>query len=277
MINEVISKLNECAITDVVVTEKEMLKKSNVDCKYIADARSAAFYAFGLALREGKSVALLVDGELLPNVLSAATEAWFQKANLIIIALYRHFSNVHCEYFERCVLKHDTVEKIDKKLLQECRQKKGPVLINLIDTTLEYDNYDYGQLPKWLDGEKVYLYHPNKTYEETHVKTIEAKHRYGVISRYMGMTAVTEEKRFLCCPAECFMVDLNVFNNRYSVKNTRMIILDYDNLLESNKIDKWLKSNGVQCVFVDAVNQEHVEKVKGAEYAIALIVRKAVA
>ena len=62
--------------------------------KTIKDVRSAAFYAFGKSKVTNENVVLLINGDYLPNAYTVLTEAWFQKTNLIIIALYNSIYDV---------------------------------------------------------------------------------------------------------------------------------------------------------------------------------------
>ncbi len=271
MVKQIIKNLNEFNLTDIVVVGNQTEDKPAC-CEYILDARSAGFYAFGKALKEQKSVALIVDGRYLPSLLTSMTEAWFQKANVIIIACYSHFSQVKCQYFERVTLSTQTVEEISSEIIEQSVCKKGPVLINLVGVKNKKKSFDYGVIPQVLKGEKLYLYQAGKEYDDANIRVIDERHKYGVISRYMGMLAVASEKIFLSCPAECLMIDLNVLNNRYSVNGARMIILDREKLVRQNKVDRWLESNGISAKFVDKINASDVELVKNSDKPIALVV-----
>lgn len=211
-------------------------------------------------------------------MLTAATEAWFQKANVIIIACYLNYIDVHSEYFERCVTAWCTVESISSELVKNCVEKKGPVLINLIGCVeIEKESIEYGIIPQSFETEKLYLYHPNREYNGSNINVIEARHSYGVISRYMGMMAVAVSQIYLCCPADCLLLDLNVFNNRYSVDNIRVIILDQSGVVKEKKIDSWLKSNGIKVIFSEVANKDIIKQLKESKDAMILVVGKAVA
>ena len=53
------------------------------------DARSAAFFAMGMSIKQKDPITLLLPGEYLTNIYTAITEAWFQKAEVIVYAFYK--------------------------------------------------------------------------------------------------------------------------------------------------------------------------------------------
>lgn len=75
------------------------------DAENYQDSRSAVFYAMGQAIKEKRTVGVFVPGAYLPSAYTALTEAWFQKANIIVVAFYDKVSEVKTTWADRCVLK----------------------------------------------------------------------------------------------------------------------------------------------------------------------------
>lgn len=221
-------------------------KKENI----IEDARSAAFYALGMALRKKETVVLFVPGEYITNVYTAITEAWFQKANIIVVSIFDKTSEVKTSWMDRCVIESLTASIDEKDLISDFIREnigvKGPVLLNLIDNNVNYLNKDYSDLLNYLAEHKVITY--NALFGEKS-ENIQRKYKYGVISKYIGMSTV-ENCGILICTCDCVLVDTNVFRTRYANSNMKIIILD-DGRLYSNNFDKWLSSNNWDCKITD--------------------------
>jgi len=95
---------------------------------------------------------------------------------------------------------------------------------------------------------------------------IPSKDKYGVISKYIGMS-VAVNVGYLLCTSECFLIDANVFRTRYANGNMKIILFDDGNL---EKIDakSWIAGNGWWCEVVSkdettAVNWLIEDKTQG--------------
>lgn len=218
------------------------------------DARSAAFYALGVAVKKRQPVTLVVPGQYLPSTYTAITEAWFQKANVIVLALFEKVSDVKTAWIDRCVL-HSTSfgaeeQAAFQKELEAARGLHGPVLFNLVGACAEEPPVDYSVVLPTLRtiaaDAGVWAYHPKCT-DDVHLRPISARDKYGVISKYIGMSAVADAG-ILLCPARCALLDMNIFRTRYANGNMKIILLDEDGKLNDLHVVQWAESNGWECL-----------------------------
>ena len=100
----IINLLKEMDITKFVIGDRIDLKLELENCEKIDDVRSAAFYAFGESKIKNENVVLVIKGEYLPSVYTVFTEAWFQKTNLTVIALYNSIYDIETHYLDRCLV-----------------------------------------------------------------------------------------------------------------------------------------------------------------------------
>lgn len=278
---DIIKYLSGIDVSDYVTSENEFMPElKEFNTYYTADARSAAFYAFGKSNRENKPVALIINGEYLPNVYTAVTEAWFQKTNLIVVALYNTYREINCGYMDRCVINNIIADKTDISDIKPsdilCA---GPVLINIFGEALSKRKYNYAEVLNCLDSvvEKntpLFCYAPdNIVCGALNIKPIDDKHKYGVLSKYFGYTIASEKKAVLCCTADCVTLDMNIFNNRYTTSNIKIIILDNDNIISHNRINEWIGSNNFTCREIKTVSIDKIKQFYEEECASVIIVR----
>lgn len=245
------------------------------DAEY-QDARSAAFYAMGRAIKENTSVAVLVPGMYLPSAYTAITEAWFQKANVIVFAFYDSVSDVKTAWADRCVIQSITVEAENLSgcvaVINECCSLHGPVLINVIGLKQIEPMVDYSA---WID--EIRNIDKNSTItcynscEIDGVNTVTPREKYGIISKYIGMS-VAKNAGYLLCTADCFLLDANVFRTRYANQNMKIVILDDGRLAEIDA-ENWIASNGWQCKSVGASEYRAVAWLVSQEQQAVLIVK----
>jgi len=237
------------------------------------DARSAAFYALGLALKEKEPVFLLVPGNFAASTFTAVTEAWLQKANVIVIAFYDKVSDVKTVWMDRCVLNTLTAGENEHELIESFIRNNsaahGPVLLNIVCQTAEPPKTDYSEALKYL-GEKTVITF-NSAERTAGINDIAYRYKYGLISKYIGMSAV-KDCGVLLCTADAVLVDVNVFRTRYANANMKIVIIDDGSILASG-IEHWISSNGWSCkvsetyediAWLNAQEKQSVLVVKGA-------------
>ncbi|MCC8015081.1 MAG: hypothetical protein LIO87_07780 [Eubacterium sp.] len=270
-LKSIIHDLRQGGINDIVVSDmagEHPEREDNV--VFIRDARSTAFFAHGKALKNNSAVAVILDGEFLSNILTVSTEAWFQKANLIIVALYSSYNEVQCEFFRRSVVECVTVEQLSSNLLNELKGKHGPVLCNFVEFSFKKPAYDYSSILPLISDNKLVLYNSSK--DIANAIDIKGKHCYGFVSKYMGMLAVSDDPIYCLCSAECLMVDLNVFNNRYCKNRIRMIVLDAEELLRTEQVSNWIESNDIEFVFADSFTEDLAKQFNTCDHSILISV-----
>lgn len=234
-----------------IVTVSPIKLNNKFDVVQYRDARSAAFYAMGVAIKRNSRVFLLVPGQYISNIYTAVTEAWFQKADITVVAFYDKISSVNTKWMDRCLQMNATYGSDENeaicKYLRKSESIKGPILLSIVgykvkEQLLDYSNIvnviksvDYSQMP-------IMCYN---SYEETDfIKPINELHKYGIISKYVGMS-IAKNQGYLLCNIECLLVDINIFRTRYANKNMKIIVIDDTNKM--NCIESWIKSNNWLC------------------------------
>lgn len=250
MINEIYGIFVEAGIQKTIIVppvDKEF-GDNNVRMQ---DARSAVFYAMGEAIKTGEHIAVFLDGDDLASAYTAITEAWFQKAGLVIVALFDKVGDMQTSWLDRCTIGRLSFAADEyAHYLEEIRRLckcTGPVQINILLNKKKREAYSYDDILKNLrrigyEG-RITCYAPEKLIEETNISCIPSKYRYGIISRYIGSSIVCESG-ILCCTSECVLVDMNIFRTRYTNSNMKIIVKDQNKVLKVQKILQWIYSNG---------------------------------
>ena len=163
------------------------------------DARSAAFFAMGMSIKQKRPVTLLIPGEYLTNIYTAITEAWFQKAEVIIYAFYKNVSDVKVSWADRCAktitIHIDEYEKKEKEI-KSVFHMHMPVLINVVGVSVEEQQIDYKTIIDFIkdvDSSAEFLCYNSKKMDE--IVNIDKIYKYGIISKYIGMSL--EKKKLI--------------------------------------------------------------------------------
>lgn len=238
------------------------------------DARSAAFFAMGMSIKEKEPVTLLLPGEYLTSAYTAITEAWFQKAEMIVYAFYKKVSDVNTTWADRCAktmtIHIDEYDEIADKITAYYHMH-GPVLINVVGIDLEEPQIDYSAVImaiSEIDELAEFLCYNSK--EQAEISNIKTEHKYGVLSKYIGMSTV-KRTGYLLCNTDCMLVDVNIFRTRYANGNMKIVALD-DGQLKENQIDQWIISNGWKCKRVEQMNSEAAKWLKEQTVQAVLII-----
>lgn len=250
--------------------DKDLFKyiEDNFDITKIEDIRSATFYALGISYMSEKNSIVLIEGEYLPNIYTGITEAWFQKKNIIVIALYNDLDKINSEYLKKCVpsiinIYNNDIEKYKEKI-ENALKGIFPVLINIrysnfLNTGINYDEI-LENLNQFLkEDDEIFLYNSNniKNYNFK-INYIKEEYKYGTISKYMGYVIANNKKILLCCTDEILKLDLNIFNNRYINNNIKIIILNKENFIFQKNIDEWINSNNIDIKIVKKIDTKEI-------------------
>ncbi len=243
MIKKILDKILSKKLRGEVVST---VKIENSAYEYITDARSAAFYATGKAIK-GKSMILIVNGYELQSVYTAITEAWFQKTDLWIVAIHKNIHDVNTNFLDRCLNKTVLIDNPEElnEIDELFNAPIGPKLINVLYDYNSIEKNDYLEIIskiKQVDSSIEIV-----TYNGDNVpcENIDQSHKYGVLSKYLGRTIVSKKNRVLICTADVFLLDLNIFNSRYITDKFKIVVCDEDNVMCKNNIDKWISSNNI--------------------------------
>lgn len=238
------------------------------------DARSAAFFAMGMAIKDKEPVILLIPGEYLANAYTAMTEAWFQKAEIIIYAFYDNVSDVNTSWADRCAktitIHIDEYENWGDRI-KSYYHKYGPLLINVIGVNIQKSQIDYTSIVEAIskrDKDAKFLCYNSQN--QSDIDSIKTEYKYGILSKYVGMS-VAKKVGYLICNAECILVDVNIFRVRYANENMKIVVLD-DGNLKNNQIDQWIISNGWKCKRVEKMDSVAVEWLKEQTVQAVLLI-----
>lgn len=279
---KIINLLKENNVTRFVIGDEINLKLNVENCENIDDVRSAAFYAFGESKIKNENIALIINGEYLPSIYTVLTEAWFQKTNLVVIAVYNSIYDVETHYLDRCLVKNIKFFEKDfeqfKDSIKNSLNLLGPKLFNVVLERNE-EKYNYNNILEMLDrniDEKfdVYVYNSyidNSNYKNINCITVESKYKYGIISKYVAM--ITENnKKILVCDTNCLKVDSNIFNNRYINNSFKVIIINKE---KNDNYKEWIASNNIKVIISKNLNTD-VEEFLKSEVPSVLIVKEGV-
>lgn len=273
-------QINEWVTVSPIEVPKEMSESKN--CIQMDDARSAAFYALGEAVKKNCKVALCVEGMYLTNIYTAITEAWFQKANILIVALFDRVNEVKTAWMDRCVGKVITCMEDELDLYRnevKTAVNNGIVLLNVVVKRETKELVDYNNILENLSqvcekNQKVFCYNAETIKEDIdlNVQKIDIRNKYGIFSKYIGSVAAGS-KGILCCTADCILVDVNIFRTRYNSDDIKIIILDENNIIGSKNIDKWIESNGFRCIYAYVDDKEVYKKLVDSKKSTILILK----
>lgn len=261
---EILELLEKSKITDLIIGDDlEVNNFREFNITKINDVRSAAFYAFGQSKITNRNVALIIDGEYLANTYTVLTEAWFQKTNLIVIALYDSFYNIETNYLKRCLV--SDIKFLDKDInlfkdkIVSSFSLIGPKLYNVVVDKVSVNKNNYNNileklLPLMKKEETVMTYNSVNINCKCIWKNVDRKYKYGILSKYVAMITEHSEKMILLVTDECIEIDSNIFNNRFMNNSFKLIILDKNNKV--NDYIKWIKSNNINVIECKDLNKD---------------------
>lgn len=273
-----------------IIKPKEIILGDNIKLKTlenainINDIRSATFYAFGQSKILNDNVVLIIDGKFISNTYTALTEAWFQRANVIVIALYNSFYEINNRYLDRCTISNKTVflkDLEDMKInIEEDLEKKGPKVYNIIvdwkfttkDKSIDYTDELINLKSIVKDNDEVYLYNSDKTeFKNLKIFNIDYKYRYGVISKYVAyLLDKKDNKKILICDEETFMLDSNILNNKYMNSNFKLILKHNKEI--DFQIKEWCEKNKIK--YMECSNDlEEYKKLYESTNAIVVLIK----
>lgn len=244
--------------------EKEYIEKEFTS-ENIDDVRSATFFALGKENLHSNCI-IIVNGEEIQNILTGITETWFQKLNVFVIALYSKYDDIKTDFLRRVVPNiiqiYDEDYSYYENSIDKAIKTNYPSLITL-KHEIKNVQYNYKNLLKYFDEilneqNELILYNSNKNVEMTKYKVnnIEAKYKYGIISKYMGYIEGSKKKKILCIPAKVFLLELNILNNRYINENFKIIIFNCNKDLKDNSIENWVNNNNIKSMKAEMYNKE---------------------
>ena len=253
--------LSQLGLASIVATDKQtaqVLLPETTSIKEVKDARSAAFEAFGIIKITDNPVAVIVNEDELASTLTAVTEAWFQRKDLILITINGNFSK-HYDYLDRCVVSNSLLfqDSNEDEIVREMQLRHGPHLLRTTIVAKEDSPVDYSGILKELDNllsdnDVVFCYNPADL-SGKHYRCISQQHQYCTVSKYVGYLLGNKDKALLCVPERLLAYDSNIFNFR-NLPKTFFVIVVADNSGVMKKLSPWIESNGIKVVQSESVD-----------------------
>ena len=256
-------------ITTVITSEEirqHYFSDSLFDVVVNEDVRSATFFSYGKAQREGRMMALVVYEEQLVHCYSAMTEAMFQHVSFLIFVLHKDNDSFTHDYLNACLIAEynfDPLVEIEIKRLPV--NKRGPIIVNvqlgkqprevnvpldmlpLIETlSLEHDDVVIC-FDKYSKGLEDYC----------RVITFSEGQKYGVISKYIGFLIGCSKCCILIMSLKHFKYDLNILNNRYI--NNRFKVIMVDEYGTDSRHVNWIKKNSISYSEAELSDSEKIK------------------
>lgn len=241
-------------VSDVIIDES--LKINLPKAERCWDIRSGAFNALGKSIISKSNSLLIINGNYLSNIYTALTEAWFQKANLIVIALYPTMYDIETHYLDRCLVENMTFNISDYdnfiEKINESTQVLGPKLYNIITNIQHNHDFNYSSITKEIEkllakDDKVTIYSDDFKSDNNNIHVIPSKYKYGAISKYAASIINEKHQHYLVCPADYLLLDLNILNNRYL--NPRFkVILCSRSTDDIKYLSEWVTANHISLI-----------------------------
>ena len=160
-------------IEEAIQEEEKKYINSNFSVEKINDARSATFYALGKENLHNNCI-ILVNGDEIQNILTGITETWFQKLNIVIIALYKKYDDIKTDFLRRVMpniihIFEENYKEYEPSIIK-ATNAYSPTLITL-KYNLILQEYNYNSLIKKLykilkEDDEIFLYSMNKNIEK---------------------------------------------------------------------------------------------------------------
>lgn len=244
-------------------------EEDNLEIFY--DARSAAFFSLGNSSLDENETILIIRGEYLSNIYTAMTEAWFQKKQIIVIAVYEKYDDIKCEYIRRCMPNiiniYDQSIEMYKEKIQLVLNQNYPCLINIVMdiSNISKKKINYENIFKKFSNllcrdDEIFVYNSiDRKYDyQFKIKNIEEKNKYGALSKYIGYVTAKEKKIVLCAPLEILTIDLNIFNNRYTDSNVKIILFGKES--KEVEISNWVRENKINIKFLEEIDDKELKE-----------------
>lgn len=291
MLKNILNSLKENEYKNIIYTidieskiiedDKEFINK-NFSTDSIKDIRSATFYALGKENLHNNCI-LIVEGDNIQNILTGITETWFQKLNIVVVALYKRYDDIKTEFLCRVMPNIVKIYEDDYKeyepLVIKAAQSFLPSLItlkyNIAEKKFNYDNF-INLLDQVLsENDEAFLYSIDKNLENCKfkIKNIDEKYKYCIISKYMGYILGKNKKILICMPAKFLLLDLNILNNRYIDKKFKIILFNCNELEKETQFESWIHCNGIKTIETNKCDEKQIKEFWDLEEPTMLLVK----
>ena len=290
MLKNILETLNKQGYKDLIYTfdiesslneEDKIFINDYFSKETINDSRSATFFSLGKENLHRKSI-VIINGNELQNILTGITETWFQKLNIIVIALYEKYDDIKTDFIHRVIpnivkIYEDNYKEYESLILKAAKSY-SPTLITLKYELLDI-KYNYNNLIRSIEKilnseEEVILYNMADSVENKKIiiKNIESKYKYCMVSKYMGYIIRKRKKTLLCMPAKLILLDLNILNNRYIDENFKIILFEY-NKIEEKLLENWIDYNKIKTISTNNLDENIINEFWNLKEPTVLLVK----
>ena len=290
MLKNILETLNKQGYKDLIYTfdiesslneEDKIFINDYFSKETINDSRSATFFSLGKENLHRKSI-VIINGNELQNILTGITETWFQKLNIIVIALYEKYDDIKTDFIHRVIpnivkIYEDNYKEYESLILKAAKSY-SPTLITLKYELLDI-KYNYNNLIRSIEKilnseEEVILYNMADSVENKKIiiKNIESKYKYCMVSKYMGYIIGKRKKTLLCMPAKLILLDLNILNNRYIDENFKIILFEY-NKIEEKLLENWIDYNKIKTISTNNLDENIINEFWNLKEPTVLLVK----
>ena len=290
MLKNILETLNKQGYKDLIYTfdiesslneEDKIFINDYFSKETINDSRSATFFSLGKENLHRKSI-VIINGNELQNILTGITETWFQKLNIIVIALYEKYDDIKTDFIHRVIpnivkIYEDNYKEYESLILKAAKSY-SPTLITLKYELLDI-KYNYNNLIRSIEKilnseEEVILYNMADSVENKKIiiKNIESKYKYCMVSKYMGYIIGKRKKTLLCMPAKLILLDLNILNNRYIDDNFKIILFEY-NKIEEKLLENWIDYNKIKTISTNNLDENIINEFWNLKEPTVLLVK----
>lgn len=254
-LERLVLEINKNKITDFTVSRKEyeILSDSvkSIGIWHINnDARSAAFYAYGMSQEKGSPAVLIVREDELASCYTGFTEAMLQHVAFIVICIQNSLKGHR--FIEKCISNEFPLNcgqsqyDLDK-ILSGINDFHSPVMFDISEqpsnTELKECSLAFLKNSALKSFNSVICFDRYKDLTVDNTRLYSCEHRYGVFSKYLGFIKGTEDKACLIAPAEFFDLDINILNSRYINGRFKVILINKNG--GSFKYKNWVNNNSI--------------------------------
>lgn len=221
--------IKELIVADTAIDFLGEKQKESFKYSFIADVRSAGFFALGKTQTLQQGVALLVESKYISHLYTSMVEIWFQQMPVVVIVL-------------------DTNDDFDYSLLHRC-----------VKQAKDYrDSEDYKELTIVDNGPTLLIIHAANSEQVADISSVKKllpkdaqiykpTDKYGAISKYAGFLYGTNNEVYCLIPLSWVKFDLNIFNNRYLDKRFKLIL--HGEMADIPcELEQWLTSNQIELI-----------------------------
>ena len=257
-----LEKMKELGIKNVVMEDDLIeiipnLERCQFEIDLVSDVRSATFFACGKAEISDSPVLLIVKNDFISNCYTGLVESWFQRRKIIVLSIGTNIVNKDFGYLSNC---SEAIWKIQNQndifdFFNCCNFAQSKPYVFVIEDSISPVSKEIPLIKRtsfdFSVFDTIFIYNSFRTSfldNEDRIRIIYDNEKYCVFSKFIGFVTAKNKPCLIIVPSSFVNYDLNIFNNRYSNKNIKIILkVDSDEQI----IQNWVCSNGFKVFKTD--------------------------